>query len=70
MNQPLSRHSPLWEQYKNDWKALAMIDQMHRCGKYNNSKEIISDINNLILTKFSMLSASGDSDDIIKVQAF
>lgn len=43
---------------------------MHRCGKYNNSKEIISDINNLILTKFSMLSASGDSDDIIKVQAF
>lgn len=70
MNQPLSKHSPLWDQYKNDWKALAMIDAMHRCGKYTNSKEIISDINNLILTKFSMLSASGDSDDIIKVQAF
>ena len=47
-----------------------MIDTMHRCGKYHNSKEIINDINNMILTKFSMLSASGESDDLIKVQAF
>lgn len=67
MNQPLSKHSPLFEMYKNDFKALAMIDAMHRCGKYTNSKEIISDINQLILTKFSMLSASGDSEDIINI---
>lgn len=60
----------MFEQYKNDWKALAMIDTMHRCGKYHNSKEIINDINNMILTKFSMLSASGESEDLIKVQAF
>lgn len=47
-----------------------MIDAMHRCKKYTNSKEIIGDINNLILTKFSMLSASGDSEANTKVMIF
>ena len=70
MNQPLSKHCPLFEQYKHEWKTLAMIDTMHRCRKYHNSKEIINDINNLILTKFSYLSRSGESDDSLKVHAF
>lgn len=26
MSQPLSKHSPLFEQFKNDWKPLALID--------------------------------------------
>lgn len=43
---------------------------MHRCGKYRNSQEIINDINSLLLTKFSMLSMSGESDDHTKVQSF
>ena len=55
MNQPLSKNNPLWATYKFEWKALTMIQSMHRCGKYTNSKDIFADIDNLILIKFNML---------------
>ena len=47
-----------------------VIDTMHRCGKYQNSKEIMQDINSMILTKFRMLHTSGESEDLMKAHGF
>lgn len=69
MNEPIAKNSQ-FEQYRSEWKALVMIDSMHRCGKYSNSKEIMQDIDSMILTKFRMLHTSGESEDLMKAHAF
>ena len=70
MNQPLSNKCALFEQYKNEYKTLIELEMRYRCRQYQNSKDILSDINEMILIKFSYLSKTGESEDSMKVHEF
>lgn len=47
-----------------------MIEMAQRCGRYKDAREILNDINALIMNKYQIHSAASENDDLRRVTTF